>query len=35
MRVIERAPWKDPADPMEGLIVHDAGPGDLARALGA
>jgi NTE family protein len=35
MRVIERAPWKDPADPMEGLIVHDAGPGNLARALGA
>jgi NTE family protein len=35
MRVIERAPWKDPTDPMEGLIVHDAGPGDLVRALGA
>ena len=26
MRVLERAPWKDPADPMEGLIVHDARP---------
>jgi hypothetical protein len=31
MRVIERAPWKDPADPMEGLIVHDAGLATSAR----
>ena len=35
MRVIERAPWKDPADPMEGLIVHEPLPRDLPAALRA
>jgi NTE family protein len=31
-RAIERAPWKDPADPMQGLIVHEALPRDLTHS---
>jgi NTE family protein len=25
LRFIERAPWKAPADPMEGIVIHEAG----------
>lgn len=25
-RVIERAPWNEPADPIEGVVIHDATP---------
>ena len=23
MRMIERAPWRAPVDPIEGVIIHD------------
>jgi NTE family protein len=32
MRALQRAAWNDPSDPLEGVILHDPAPPDLAPA---
>ncbi len=32
MRALQRAAWNDPSDPLEGVIMHEPAPPDLAPA---
>jgi hypothetical protein len=32
--MIQRAPWHAPVDPIEGIVIHDPGPGVRPLAAG-